>query len=401
MTSNTPIPKVYRLRGCPAYADPLQAVKIICRALGDMTPTDIRLQSLATSLDPWAKPKSKVATLILATLMFYKCPGLIESRSKQDEWEVPLNGSPTLIMDTHLLGMTPLNDVVNDEHDFDCIATSGSHPFGSWQPGGPDKTYMWLRDAIPRIIPNARVVIYGYDSVLAKSNSFQRIQDLVSAFIHHLKASGWVIPSAKPLRFLAHSLGGIVVKEAFTVLAEGGDEDKHILNRFLGGVLFGVPNGGMLISHLLAMVEGQVNEQMINDLSENSEYLRSLDDRFAGLSSIRDMHLVWAYETKTSPTVVRQPDGSFARTGPEQRLVTQDSATRGLYNSQSSAIFPINANHSEMVKFRAGDPIINVVANNLRHVKERPDIKHINRTIQPTRGTTEGARQTRDKNNNR
>lgn len=50
------------------------------------------------------------------------------------------------------------------------------------------------------------------------------------------------------------------------------------------------------------MVRGQVNEQIVNDLSTTSKYLRRLDDHFSGLVSTRHMRLFWAYETMTSPT---------------------------------------------------------------------------------------------------
>lgn len=163
---------------------------------------------------------------------------------------------------------------------------------------------MWIRDAIPRAMPNTRAVIYGYDTMLKGSNSFQSVQDIAASLIVHMKASGWAMPSAKPLVFLAHSLGGIVLKEAFTILADSDEQGKHILNLFKGGIFFGVPSQGMAVSHLLAMVHGQANEQLVHSMSSDSEFLRSLDGRFSGLASLRYMRLHLAYETKTSPTVL-------------------------------------------------------------------------------------------------
>jgi hypothetical protein len=56
------------------------------------------------------------------------------------------------------------------------------------------------------------------------------------------------------------------------------------------------------------------------------------------------------------------------RTGPEEILVTPESATRGLYGSTSTSIFAINENHSDMVKFREGDPNWGVVVGKLREI---------------------------------
>lgn len=54
---------------------------------------------------------------------------------------------------------------------------------------------MWLRDALPYDItfendgrPAARVMIYGYESKLPQSNSFQDVEDLATTFHSHLIA---------------------------------------------------------------------------------------------------------------------------------------------------------------------------------------------------------------------
>lgn len=162
---------------------------------------------------------------------------------------------------------------------------------------------MWIRDELPRLVPELRASIYGYDTTLAGSNSFQSIQDLAMSLIDHIKSSGWILPSAKPLVFLAHSLGGIILKEVFSILANSGERNAHILNLFQGGIFFGVPSQGMHTSHLLTIVKSQTTEKMIQDLSKGSEYLLNLDNKFSGLSAVRNMRLHLAYETKTSPTI--------------------------------------------------------------------------------------------------
>ena len=78
---------------------------------------------------------------------------------------------------------------------------------------------MWLRDALPHHIiqegdqkPCARVMIYGYDSSLPQSQSTQTLEDLATSFhnsILHLVST----PQLKPIIFIAHSLGGLVLKQ--------------------------------------------------------------------------------------------------------------------------------------------------------------------------------------------
>src|SRR4051794_16624051 len=116
---------------------------------------------------------------------------------------------------------------------FSCIAISGlgGHAFGSFKER--DGSYMWLRDFLPKHFSGARILIYGYNSGLAKSNSFQAISDIASTFRNHIAAIRsstnvsitlnfkgnstlmriMYMKAPRPLVFIAHSLGGIIVKE--------------------------------------------------------------------------------------------------------------------------------------------------------------------------------------------
>ena len=91
---------------------------------------------------------------------------------------------------------------------------------------------------MPKAFPSIRVVLFGYDSKLDKSNSFQTITDLASFLTDNLKPLSFGSPASKPLIFLAHSLGGIVLKEAL-------DRERQIMHYVAGAILFGVPSRGM------------------------------------------------------------------------------------------------------------------------------------------------------------
>jgi hypothetical protein len=165
---------------------------------------------------------------------------------------------------------------------------------------------MWIRDKIPRYVPGIRTVIYGYDSKLLNSKSFQSIGDIARNLILHLKSGGWNNRMSKPILFLAHSLGGIVLKEAIVQMADREESIAGILENVHGAIMFGVPNLGMEQSHLMAMVEGQANVSILQDLSRkyDNNYLWHLNEQFDGLSFVRTARLLWAYETEESPTVI-------------------------------------------------------------------------------------------------
>jgi len=164
---------------------------------------------------------------------------------------------------------------------------------------------MWIRDEAPHQIPEMRTILYGYDSSLVDCESTQVIGDIAKDLIENLSAGGWREPSAKPLVFLAHSLGGIVLKDFFVRVADARDIlNRDIIHKIRGAVMFGVPNFGMDQEHLLAIVEGQPNERFVQNLRPNSHYLMKLDTAFGGISYLSQVMIFWAYETRLSPTVI-------------------------------------------------------------------------------------------------
>lgn len=183
-----------------------------------------------------------------------------------------------------------------------CIAVHGlaGHPFGSWRQRntkGITEQFMWLRDELAIDFSRMQVMLYGYDSQLSDSQSFQNIDDLARTFISLLKTTGPVQYSAKPIILLAHSLGGILVKRVLTYLAGSGDDELHVLSRIRLMVFFGVPHLGMHVDHLRTIVNGQPNQDLINLLAEDSPFLTSLDAAFTGIVEQQKISVVSAYET--------------------------------------------------------------------------------------------------------
>lgn len=187
-----------------------------------------------------------------------------------------------------------------------CIALSGlaSHPFGSWQPKGDDKTFMGMRDNLPKHLQGVRVIIYGYNTKLHNSQAFQSIKDIAHNFIGQLPAYGWGFWSAKPIAFLAHSIGGLVLKDALIQLDKSEDQAyKTLLGLIRSAVFFGVPKLSIEQSHFHAIVQNHPNEALVDDIARNSPYLRRLNEAFDEGSFNSKLQCFWAFETSESPTV--------------------------------------------------------------------------------------------------
>lgn len=160
---------------------------------------------------------------------------------------------------------------------------------------------MWLRDQLPLDFPRMRVLLYGYDTKLAHSQSFQNIEDLARAFIALLRSIGAAEQSARPIAILAHSLGGLLIKRALVYLAGSGESELRILQTIRLMVFFGVPHHGMHTDHLTTIVKGQPNEDLVRCLSVDATLLSEFDKAFTGLLVHRSIRLVSVYETAKSP----------------------------------------------------------------------------------------------------
>lgn len=189
-----------------------------------------------------------------------------------------------------------------------CIAISGlgSHPFGSWQSKGVNthKPYMWILDNLVHPENQVRVILYGYDTRLQDSLSFQNIQDLATSLIEQLHINRGTMCKT-PLAFLAHSLGGLVVKQAMVYLADEqsyGTEYQPLRDAIRGAIFFGVPSQGMDVSDWKAIVQGNPNENMIRNLSIESDFISKLTESFNGIWNER-CKFFWAYEQLMSRQV--------------------------------------------------------------------------------------------------
>jgi hypothetical protein len=77
---------------------------------------------------------------------------------------------------------------------------------------------MWLIDSLPKVFKGARIMTYGFDTKLRHSDSIQGLDDLASYLLTDLEGLRKPLKESRkvPLVFIAHSLGGLVVKEVFT-----------------------------------------------------------------------------------------------------------------------------------------------------------------------------------------
>lgn len=111
--------------------------------------------------------------------------------------------------------------VLEDQHDddpdaIDIVALHGLN--GHWEytwttRNARGEEVLWLRDLLPLQVPHARVMSFGYDSVLQFSKSVAHIGTFADQLLESLMSRRTGGSSKRPIIFVCHSLGGIVVKK--------------------------------------------------------------------------------------------------------------------------------------------------------------------------------------------
>jgi hypothetical protein len=217
-------------------------------------------------------------------------------------------------VDNDFIGFTPLSDPEDANVDIVAVTGLGGHALGSFR--SADGMAVWLRDFAPEDIPQARFITYGYDTGVVASDNNQGVHELAHTLLDGLAIFRQRTQTQqRPLLFVCHSLGGVVLKEAL-VMASKATEEKHknlleVMTRTYGLVFMGVPNLGLKHNQLETVVKGQPNESFVRDLllrsdGEASQFLSHLTREFSDLDRRRDLpfEIVSYYETVSSPTVV-------------------------------------------------------------------------------------------------
>ena len=67
---------------------------------------------------------------------------------------------------------------------------------------------------MPSQLPAARIMSYGYDSKTLFTESAENISDIAKNLLEHLSMKRKDVQEmSRPIMFISHSLGGIIVKE--------------------------------------------------------------------------------------------------------------------------------------------------------------------------------------------
>ncbi|PVH83178.1 hypothetical protein DL98DRAFT_585890 [Cadophora sp. DSE1049] len=258
--------------------------------------------------------------------------------------------------DSGRFGMFIFVDKAEDETGVvDVIAIHGlnGHYRKTWTAVSDSKTECnWLADLLPQKIPNARIMSYGYNSIVQFSKSTAGIGRFADGLLEDLMS--WrrtPTEKARPIIFICHSLGGLVFKAAL-IRARERDRYTYLLKKIRGVAFFGTPHKGSsiafwadLFANLLQTVSfgTSTNRRLTRDLHHQSEALADISRSFVDRS--KALKILSFYESdkmKMMPQrICRSPN-----------IVTEESAV--LFLPNETAIM-INGDHRTMCRFSDSD----------------------------------------------
>lgn len=209
----------------------------------------------------------------------------------------------------------------------------------------------WPKTFLPSKLSKARILTYGYDAYVVRMSvaSANRLIDHATNLLAKLTTNRDLNhASSRPLIFVAHSLGGLVCKEA--ILLSRNNPEPHLRGMFdcVKGIIFmGTPHKGAWMAkwaQIPASALGlfkHINKSLLQILETDDQFLESIRLRFLAMlreqrESGRPLEVTCFLEELPLPVA--------------GQVVSKESAILEGYPS-----ITIHANHRNMVKFASDE----------------------------------------------
>lgn len=246
----------------------------------------------------------------------------------------------------------------------DIVAVHGLDENGTTAWTHPETQCFWLRDLLPCDISDARVLAFSYKADATSffgSASADRILHNAQTLLEELNAERELEDcTERPIIFLCHGLGGIIVKKALAISATSTSAKlahlHSIITSTFGLIFFGTPHEGIEKGKwylLLRGLKGILREQsqLFAAIEKNSETLQNITEQFTPLLKQFYIHNFWE-TVETARGLTR----SYVVSPTSAAPAWEDTGRSGL-----------PATHSQMCKFSDGDePCYRMVRGVLR-----------------------------------
>lgn len=213
---------------------------------------------------------------------------------------------------------------------------------------GAAREVFWPRHLLPKVMPTARIMTWGYD---VRIDSLLRGTSTASVF-HH---AGMLLSdlemarrdddaTGRPIIFIAHSLGGIVVKDAICISQSSPLVGQTILSATEGVLFLGTPHKG---SQMATVARAAFGMSKLFLKSPNIKILRALEEQSDVLERIS-----WGFGQILASGRIRVHSFREELDTGGINIVSAQSAIIGYFHETRGHL---HASHRNMAKFYSLD----------------------------------------------
>ncbi|KND91932.1 Nephrocystin-3 [Tolypocladium ophioglossoides CBS 100239] len=266
---------------------------------------------------------------------------------------------------SEISGLRVVRDPSDAEIDIVAVHGLGGQGFRSWITWDPKagKPKSWLEELLAADVPSARIMTYGYISdgvsyrYIVRNIVYGRALDLAKVLATQRQRDG---TNRRPLFFIAHSLGGWIVKRALIISSEAaGPELKDVELSTCGVAFFGTlspgrPSSPSPLAHVIRRTTSGLRDDSrsqkafpMQPHASDMEWLESQMEAFKAITA--NLPRLSFYETKKSQ------DGF---------IVEQRHSIAGSDGSQIG----LKAAHSDLITFQGRDANYRTFIGNFREM---------------------------------
>ncbi|KAK6346638.1 hypothetical protein TWF696_006758 [Orbilia brochopaga] len=256
--------------------------------------------------------------------------------------------SKELVIDSEDLGFKTLYEPADGEISIDIIAVHGlgEHPDKAWTYSSEQadhKDVNWLKDTdmLPAELPKARIMTFGYNSTWYGPEAVkQRLSNIAKEMLTDLVYERKDCQD-RPIVFVGHCLGGLVMQKAYILAKTIGDDYPGIGKSVTGMVFIGTPHrgaGGALsprgrISQAMAAKGLWIEERILKTLEEGNETLVDVVREYTRLINLKSSSIQVYCFFEMKQTVVGKIVGDQMI---KETIVDEDSGT--LFGHRSAGL---------------------------------------------------------------
>ncbi|RPB18413.1 hypothetical protein L211DRAFT_796967 [Terfezia boudieri ATCC MYA-4762] len=225
---------------------------------------------------------------------------------------------------------------LNHKYSIVAVHGLGSAPKRAWLHKASKK--MWLKDFLPeeRDIKRSRIMLANHESDWSNNAADNPLGKYSEAILQGLKEQRSTKEEAKrPIIFIAHSFGGILVKRALVIASRSNDQGYRQIYEMTKGVIFlGTPHKGAIISRIgrvVALTSYWMGSsiKLLDLLDVASTHNREIGDDYLDISTELvhiDFYEMLAEQTFGIPTGIVN-----SQAVPRDRATIDGRANYGLY----------------------------------------------------------------------